>query len=167
MFISRPMTATLQAIPDGVEGVRETLKVMGRLVREGKKTLPVRNLAVELTRNLPPKDWGAEVRALHSFVRDKIRYVRDIRDVETVQTPEVTLELGSGDCDDKSVLLSALLESISHPSRFVAVAFRPDDYSHVLVETKIGTKWVPLETTMNVGVGWMPPNVVNRLVFWN
>ncbi len=53
---------------------------------------------------------------LHRFVRDNIRYIKDIRDVETVAYPDITLQQGQGDCDDKSVLLASLLESIGHPT---------------------------------------------------
>jgi transglutaminase-like putative cysteine protease len=164
---NQPMTATLQAIPDGKAGTVATLKIMKHLVKTGKTTLPVRNLAVTLTNGLKSKDWFNEVKILHRFVRDQIRYVKDIRGVETVQTPDVTLSLKAGDCDDKSVLLAALLESINHPTRFVAIGFQPDDFVHVYVETRIGTSWISLETTEPVEVGWSPKGVVSRLSIYN
>lgn len=90
--------------------------------------------------------------------------MRDIRGVETLHTPEVLLKQQAGDCDDKSVLLAALLESIGHVTRFVAVGFLPGVYSHVLVEVLLGGEWVPLETTEPVEVGWYPANVRERMV---
>lgn len=161
------ITATLQAIPDGKEGTIATLKIMRELVRAGKKSLPVRQLAVELTNGHRQKDWVAELKALHRFVRDKIRYVKDIRGVETVQTPDASLKIGAGDCDDKSVLLASLLESIGHPTRFVAIGFAPDDFAHVYVESRIGNVWVPAETTEPVEIGWSAPNPVSRLIMYN
>lgn len=125
----------------------------------------VRHLALQLVAGLRPKDYAGEVRALHRYVRDVIRYVRDIVGVETVQTPERTLENGQGDCDDKSTLLAALLQSIGHPARFEAVGFAPDRFSHVLVSAQVGGRWVPLETTIaGAEPGWYPPRVVERLV---
>lgn len=161
------ITATLQAIPDGKAGTVATLKIMREITKEGKKSLPVRSLAVSLTNAANQKDWFNEAKILHRFVRDKIRYVKDIRGVETVQTPDVTLSIGAGDCDDKSVLLASLLESIGHPTRFVAIGFKPDDFAHVYPETRIGTSWIPLETTEPVEVGWSPKNVVSRLTIYN
>lgn len=140
---------------------------MGGLVRAAKKSLPVRQTALSLVNGNRQKDWSAEVKALHAFVRDNIRYLRDIRGVETLQTPDKTLEFGQGDCDDKSTLLAALLESIGHPSRFVAIGFAPDTYQHVYAETKIGDKWVSLETTEPVEMGWEPKGVRARLIFFN
>lgn len=164
---NKPMTATLQAIPDGKAGTVATLKIMRQITKAGKTSLPVRNLALSLIGELSQKDWFNEVKLLHRFVRDQIRYVKDIRGVETVQTPDVTLSLKAGDCDDKSVLLAAMLEAIGHPTRFVAIGFRPDDFVHVYVETRIGTSWIPLETTEPVEVGWTPKGVVSRLSIYN
>lgn len=146
-------------IPTGAAGTKATLNIMRGLIRVGKKTLPVRLLALKLVRRDGEKQWIQEVTSVHRFVRDKIRYVRDIRGVETLQTPEKTLELTQGDCDDKSILVASLLESIGHPTRIVAVGMTPNCFSHVLIETLIGSKWVAVETTEPVRLGWFPPNV--------
>lgn len=163
----QPMTATLHAIPDGKAGTVATLKIMKDVTKAGKTSLAVRNLAVSLISVLPQKDYFNEAKILHRYVRDQIRYVKDIRGVETVQTPDVTLSIKAGDCDDKSVLLAALLESIGHPTKFVAIGFRPDDFIHVYPETRIGTKWVPAETTEPVEFGWSPKGVISRLSIYN
>ena len=155
----------MQGIPDGVDGTRATLRVMSELVRMGRTALPVRIKAMELVRDLPQKAYLDEIRTVHKFVRDHIRYLKDVRAVETVTTAEKILELGQGDCDDKSVLTAALLESIGHPTRLVAVGCRANDYAHVLVETRVGAnKWIPVETTEPVDVGWYPPGWNYRLV---
>lgn len=150
-------TAVLTTIPDGAQGIDVTLSHMSRLSRDGRKNLQVIQTARALIQNCPPKDWACQVRALHAFVRDQIQYVLDPVDVEMVQTPMVTLDTRAGDCDDKSVLLAALLGAIGHPSRYRAIGFEPGIFCHVYVETKIGDQWIPLETTEPVPVGWEPP----------
>lgn len=158
------------AIPDGFAGVVATLRIMGRLVNEGKKMLPVRLAAQSVTRNCPQRDFGCEVNAVHNYVRDSIRYVEDIRGVETVQTADKTLELGSGDCDDKAVLVAAMLESIGKTTRFVAIGMNsPDVYEHVYAEVKHnGRGWIPLETTEMVEAGWEPdPRAVMARYVWH
>lgn len=124
----------------------------------------MRLAAVQLTRHLPQKDWLGEVNALFDFVQGHIRYIRDIRNVETLQTPEKTLQLKAGDCDDKSTLLAALLESIGHPARFHAVGFAPGKFSHVFVETLVGGKWMPLETTEPYDAGRAPSGAVMHMI---
>lgn len=160
-----PRPLTLGTLPAGSAGIAATLKVMVKLAREYKKDSGVRELATRLVRDLPQYDDLGEVKALHAFVRDAIRYTGDIRGVETIQTPRVTLETGVGDCDDKSLLLAALLESINRPARFVAIQLGQPRFSHVLVETRAGKsgRWIPLETIKPVPVGWYPPGVTKKM----
>lgn len=137
---------------------------MAGLVRKGKTSLPVRLAALQLVRDLPQQDWLAEAKSLFEFVRDRIRYVRDIAGVETLQDAERTLQLGQGDCDDKSVLLASLLQSINHPARFHAVAFTPGKFSHVYVDTLVGRQWVGLETTKPWPMGQTAPAVEHMVL---
>lgn len=159
-----PITYNLQMIPDGPEGIRATLKIMAKLVKQYRHDPQVRELALQLVQDLPPKKWAAEAARIHAFVRDRIRYVKDIVGVETVQTPPQTLRLGQGDCDDKSVLIGALLQAIGHPVLFTAVGFQPNRYSHVLPYTKIAGKWVALEATEQWPIGREPKNVKSRMI---
>lgn len=155
---------TLGKLPEGPAGIAATLRTMVKLAREFKKDAGVREMAMRLVRNLPQYDGIGEVKALHAFVRDGIRYTHDIRGVETVQTPRATLEIGGGDCDDKSLLLAALLESIGKPARFVAIQCGGPRFSHVLVETRVGKGgWMPLETIKPVPAGWCPPGVTKKM----
>lgn len=138
---------------------------MRDLVKRGRVSLPIRELAMELVRHVNGKDWSGQVEALHAFVRDNIRYIKDINGVETIATPERTLAYGAGDCDDQVVLLSSLLESIGHPTRFIAIGTQsPFSFNHVFGETKIGSQWVPVETTEPVGVGWKPENILAVMI---
>jgi transglutaminase-like putative cysteine protease len=160
----------LGVVPSGREGIKLTLQAMSRITREFKKDAGVREVAARLVRKIPQYDNAAAIRALHAFVRDCIRYTGDISEVETLQTPKATLELGIGDCDDKSILLASLLEAIGEKTRFIAVGFgEGSGYSHVLVEVRRGPgiKWVPLETIKPVEAGWGPANIKRRMVAHN
>ena len=161
-------TATLQQIPSGALGTRATLRHMSKLVRHYKKNMEIRSLALSLVAEVPGhKNWTAQIKAIHAFVRDSIQYVRDVRGVETLATPIKTLEYRQGDCDDQAVLLASLLETIGHPTRFVAMkqtTFGP--FVHVFTETKIGNKWYPLETTENFPAG-KPMQTAGRMVEHN
>lgn len=126
--------------------------------------MPIRHLALELTskgfggvRGLPQQDFTGEARRLFEFVRDRIRYVKDIEGVETLHPAEFVLSQGAGDCDDKSLLLAALLLSIGHTPRFVAVAFEPEQFSHVWVQDYLDGRWVDLEATEALPFGQSVP----------
>ena len=155
--------ATLQAIPNGPAGTRATLQVMARLIRQAKKDPAIRDKALALTRHLRSKDWVGEIKSIFIFVRDRVRYVQDVYGIETIAEAGVTLRQMQGDCDDKSVLAGALLQSIGHPVKLLAVGFDGGPFSHVLVETLIGPRWVPMELTEPLPFGVYPDGITSML----
>lgn len=160
-------TYTLQALPNGEAGTRETLNLMGGLVRKYKTAKAIRELALVISLNVPAKNWPREAAAVQTWVRANIRYTKDVSGVETLQSPIQTLRLRQGDCDDHSTLTAALLEAIGHPTRFIAVGFSAGRFNHVLTQTKIGPNWLAVETTENYRLGEMPPNIKNRMYHHN
>lgn len=160
--------AQLMGLPSGPAAIASTLTIMRKLAREAvrdpRQYARLKALEIFRDRNVRSADYTAQVRALQSWVQDCIRYVRDPVDVELVQTPEVTLKLSAGDCDDQSTLLGAMLDATGHPARFVAIGLNGQPFSHVLVETRIAEKWVPVETIIKKPLGWYPANVTSRLI---
>jgi len=84
------------------------------------------------------------------FVRDNFEYVSDPTAFEYIKSPHESLVNQGGDCDDASVLLSSLLESVGISTRLVFVP------GHVYVEAwipkapnryKSERDWVPLDAT--------------------
>lgn len=157
----------LGQLPDGAAGTRATLQIMGQLVQQFKSDPRIRSEAMQLLQGLPAKNWMAEIGSIFQYVRDGVRYTRDTRGVETIQTPTVTMDTGMGDCDDKSTLLASLLESVGHPTRFVAIGMQPGTYCHVYVQTQVGQKWVGLDPTEAVPVGWEPPKPAAVMILHN
>lgn len=138
---------------------------MRRIAREYRHDPTIYGLTRHiLTSNkVPEKNWSAEVNALFFFVRDRIRYTHDPLDMEGLQTPVETLRLGTGDCDDKVMLLAAMLLSINHPCQFVAVKVDgSDDFTHVFLRTKVGRDWLALETTEKWRPGQISPRITGK-----
>lgn len=160
------VNSTLMGIPSGVGGISRTLNLMAGLARQYKTDLNVRTLAGDLVQSCAPKDRKAELRQLHRFVRDAIRYVNDIDNVETLQTPVQTLRLQRGDCDDKSTLLCALGASIGYATRLCAIEVRSQGYySHVMAQLKLGQGWINAETIIpDVEMGWWPPDATQMML---
>lgn len=152
-------------IPAGPAGVRATLSAMVRLTKIYRTTLPIRDAAERITAGVMEKDSWGEVAAVQAWVRDAVRYTSDVFDVETLKTPLETLRSISGDCDDKALLAGTILQSIGFAVRYVAVGYEaPDRFEHVYAEVKLGRppneKWIAVETTEPVSLGWAPPDPV-------
>ena len=150
MVASEPFRLTWQLGQTPQLGYAEsTLRVVRALALRDSRTPEIRLLAQELSREQIPYDNLGEATALQHYVRDSIRYVRDVLGVETVQSPRLTLRIGSGDCDDKTALLASLLYSIGFPVRYVLAATSSRHrahYTHIYPEAQIRGQWVALET---------------------
>ena len=173
MYLSGPFKnslgglSSLHHIPDGPLGTKTTLQMMRHIVLQGKTYLPLRNLALSIVQHLPGKQWAREVTAIHSWVKNNIRYVKDVNGVETVSTIPAMLSMYpcmQGDCDDQAVFTAALVESLGHRARFVAAGRNPGHYEHVWSEALVNGKWVAMETTMNWPCGKSAPDLPHKLI---
>jgi len=154
--------------------LRVLSKIMTAMVRDGARNYQIRAKAINIIRSkgVRPKDWVGEVRAIQEWVQDNIHYVRDTYGSEVFQTPQRTLALGAGDCDDLSILTAAMLMSIGYRVGIILIDSRGDGIiSHAMAAVKLpqpvkpyGTNWIPIETTKKVELGWYPPNAKKRIL---
>lgn len=132
---------------------------MRAIVRTWKKDPMIRELAQDIIADCASRDWACEVKMIQEWVKKNIKFVADVAEVETLQTPDLTLRQNLGDCDDQSILVASLLQSIGHPARFIAVDLG-GGFSHVFTETPIGPYWAAVETTEETfGLGDRPNGV--------
>ena len=159
----------LLSIRSGSGGVADTLKLMAQCAKQYKVDPLIRQTAARAISSAPEKDDLAEAAALQDWVRSNIRYTGDVLDVETLQTPNYTLQEGYGDCDDQATLLAAMLLAVGIPAAYCAVGVDGDPYSHVMTFAGLrgyNPPYVALETTLTtdpqtgepVGPGWFPQN---------
>lgn len=164
---------TIEALPPGAAGTWRTLAWMKAAVRgevapdySGWRDEQIRRKAVAITGGMPGHDFDSEVRALLVFVRDHIRYRRDPINTERVQDAARTLELNSGDCDDKVVLLATLLATLGWLPRFVVQSQDGVEFDHVYLEVldERNGAWLALDPTADgqaglptAEVGWRNP----------
>lgn len=159
-----PQLDTLRGIPEGIGGTRATLAAMRQAAIAASTTLEVRDLAEQIVADVPAKNFKGELDAIQDWVKTNIRYTRDPLYAETLKLPHALLEARQGDCDDQATLVAALALSIGFKPRFVAIGTeRAGQFDHVLTEVKLGTKWLTVETTEPVAVGWQPQGVLTRL----
>ncbi len=143
----------LLPLGDGAASVDAFLAAMRGWKADPAELTAVRDHALDLVAGAPAQNEVGEVRRVFEFVRDGVRYVRDVNGVDTLQTPTATLARMQGDCDDKTLLLAALLESVGYASRFAVSATNPlGPYNHVYLETWIPRlgRWVALEPSVRL-----------------
>lgn len=151
------LSGNIVHISNGTAGIYQTLAAMRRMVNQCKTDFTIRQAATSLVFLTPEKDEISEVRAIFEFVRDRIRYTKDIHGVETLSTPDKTLAGMVGDCDDQTTLLASLLEAVGYPTRFVIAGYNGPDYEHVYLQAWVGGQWIGLDPTEPYPMGWEPP----------
>lgn len=151
--------------PDGKSGIQATLEHMRLLVMNAVKDPGLISLVNGLTKNLEPRDYTGEITAIYNWVRDYIRYRRDIEGVETLIKPDALVfnpEIArQGDCDDFSMLLATMLKIAGYPTRFIAGVVPGARQGHVYVQVNTGNKWVTLDA---IHRSWQPGQEAQGMV---
>lgn len=190
MFSGGTVPAILDTLPEtdgGLDAVRKTLRLMVAIVRKYRTDATTGTAARQILVAQGVRDSRKQkpdcIHILHCWVRDTIAYMSDPQDCEQLQTPVYTLRVGTGDCDDKAILLACFLASCGFATRFKAVGgigaawsgSENDDedgsdpanapYTHVFMEVRLGTRWVPCDTIVEGSLpGWQPPNIACLMV---
>lgn len=161
--------------PNRMAGLRKIVMEYGRDPRVAQWTVNVLKAA-----NVQPRDYKAQAAALLHAVQHQVYYVNEAG--ERLQSPEATLRLGFGDCDDLAILLASACESIRLPWRFVlsgsdkhgrpirwieGTRYRKAKYAHIYLI--VGTppfrpkEWQFAEPTLRgVPLGWDVVNARRR-----
>ena len=132
-----------------VNNIYQEIRLLKAIVNEYKLKPIFRQLAVKIINSFPcqHKNYDCYVYAIAKWIRDNIKYVKDIKGYETLQTPDNTLKIGGGDCDDHALLAATLFESIGMKTYFKIVGEK-GKYKHiyVVVKTPKGKVWA-VDTT--------------------
>lgn len=141
-----------------------------RITNKGKLDPEIRKFVANSINKRCGKDWcvrerdyDGEIVAVFNAVRQNVRYTGDIWGVDTFQSPVRTLELGTGDCDDMSMIIASCLMSIGYPIRFRVIRTKnSSDFNHIFVlcgrPPKEPKQWVSLDATVAKPAGWYPPS---------
>lgn len=100
------------------------------LAKAGARTETIRRLAIQIT--APYKNDREKLEAVHTWIRNNIAFIQDTAGAETFQTPQKTLELQGGDCDDLAILARAILASIGFICRW-GLVYHGESARHIFV----------------------------------
>lgn len=171
-YAAPPLTfpqMNVRFLPKGYLGTQSTLKHIQALIQTGSQDFYVRQKAIDilLKTGIQPKEYLSEIKALFEWVQQNIRYTKDPFRVEVLHSARRVMELRAGDCDDMTILLGSMLESIGHPVRLVIIGpdpLQPKLFSHIYLEVFHQGQWIPLDATMPYPMGWEPRALVKRVI---
>jgi transglutaminase-like putative cysteine protease len=158
------MRGQMVPLPEGDAGIFKSLRQMRKFVTQGRCDPRIIESARNIVFMCAAKDTLAEINTLFCFVRDRVRYVSDVLDTETISPAWYTLHVRSGDCDDKSILLASLLEAIGIQTRFIVTGYGEErEYAHVHVAACLPDgAMIELDATEPNGMGWSAPDPTVR-----
>jgi transglutaminase-like putative cysteine protease len=170
MKMGRPVRM-ITSLPAGDTGTAKTVGFMRRLIRQGSKSHRIREMAANLVMR-HPTDQG-KIGSIFHFVRDKMKYVRDPLHQELLGGADYHMETmagqgyARGDCDDHTIMLGAMLESVGYPTRIATARMKPGrgSFDHVYLEVHDRTGWIPLDAANKKTQAGDAPSV-NRLRRW-
>lgn len=111
-----------------------TVRKIKEMIKKYKTTPAIRVLIGKILVGIDGRDFKSVVDKITKFVKSKVRYQKDINEVETLQSPLRTIQLGFGDCDDFAILLATLFEAAGYSVKLVLVSNRLDKvFNHIFV----------------------------------
>lgn len=154
-----------QEIAPGEAGIDQTVDIMAQHVAAALRRPTIRLKAVEIVTaaGASSKTPTNAAQAIYSWVKNNIRYVHDPVNVETIQDPDVTLQLKAGDCDDQAALVSALMNAIGIETRYRVIG--AGDMLHIYPEIFVNNQWIGVDTTITGQFGTKPHGTYQK--FYN
>jgi len=148
--------------------MRETVRLIGRAIRQGSYYLPTRNLAAAYASKADPKDYLGQAESIYKGFLENWRYVKDPLSRELLTMgPRASYKLvmggdgvgvgfgkGAGDCDCATVALGSMYESTGFPVRIATIARknapRGQLMEHVYPEVYItGIGWIAADPVLH------------------
>jgi hypothetical protein len=157
----------IKNLSPGEAGTDQTVKAINDLIDQDLRRPFLRIAAIQILdrsgAGLSNYDRAA---AFFEWINDNVRFVPDPEEIETVQSPEATLKIRAGDCDDMAGLMAGLCAAVGIPYRFKVIGNNRKRLSHIYAEIKNAGRWVPADPTKNFAFGEAPPDL-NAIKYYN
>lgn len=140
-------------------GLDAELRTLRTMVTKYRATPNIRDLAMYIITEAgaESRDEKAQATAIGNWVQANIYYVHELP--ERFQTPTETLRSKAGDCDDFTVLVCSLLESLGIPSALICMSIN-GKWAHIFSGAWINKGGVrtlmPVDATMKDPIDTIP-----------
>ena len=149
------------------------IAVLRKNLDEGIGDIVVRKVAENIIRKVKARDRLGEIKAIHDWVKNHVRYTADPYGIELIKSPRrLLMDYAEArklrptepatvlcDCDESSLLAASLLGSVGHDVRIVLMDANPlsREISHAIAQVYASPRgWLFLETTKQRELGWSP-----------
>lgn len=157
-----PLTSSTYKTSTG-NNPQTNLRRIREMIEEGKRDPMVRAQALRVLAGsgIRARDRAGEAAALLRWVQSNFTYRSDILNVETLHSARTLLRMKesgipAGDCDDFSILIASMAESVGIPSRLATTqTIEPGSWSHIYPELLVNGRWLAADATnANAPLGW-------------
>jgi len=113
------------------------------------------------------KDWTGEIQQIGAHIRRTIRYTLDTHNIDTYRTPDRTIQLALGDCDDMVALAGSVLQAVGYPILIKVIQMEGEpDFHHIYLMTGTPPEnpqdWIAVDATQPQPVGYEPPGIIDH-----
>ena len=117
-----------------------------------------------------PRDWAGEICALTDYIKNNVRYTLDTHGIDTYRTPDRTIDLAMGDCDDMTALAGAALQAVGYPAWIKVIQLRGQpDFHHIYILTAIPPndpqRMIAVDPSQPFGCGYEPPGIQRQRIY--
>ncbi len=149
-------------INNGDEAIFNTVRIMSGVINESSINYKVRKFAESILEDKYSGHFNEHniVNIIYQYIIKNTKYLYDINGVELIKSPLLIIdEIEAGhkpllDCDDYTVFSLSLLKSVGFSVAIrIISANGTKDYDHVYGLVKVKGEWIPLDCTLNKGVG--------------
>lgn len=124
----------------------------------------IRQSTIRIASQACPESEICYAKAIYYYVKDNIQYIEDPA-YEYIQSPEETL-LGAGDCEDKAILIYAMMRSIGIRATIITIPGHAYNEIYIYDAPKRYTQkngWIVLDTTCRTcDFGELPLQNLNK-----
>jgi len=118
-----------------------------------------------------PRNWLGEVAQIADHITANVRYTLDTFGIDTYRTPQRTLQLAMGDCDDMAALGGAVLQAVGYPIMIKVIQMEGQpDFHHIYLVAGLPPdspqQWIAFDPTQAAHpVGYEPVGIVDSRLY--
>ena len=117
-----------------------------------------------------PRDWAGEVQQIGSAIQNSERYTLDTYNIDTYRTPQRTLQMALGDCDDMAALGGAVLQAVGYPIMIKVIQMNGQaDFHHIYLMVGLPPhdprNWIAFDPTQDIPVGAEPAGIIDSRLY--